>query len=224
MPVYLAGDRFGCNSHLCPPTRYGITPADSGGRKEPVNAEKISHIDRSQQDAPARTPLHAKLVAAAKRNKQSINAELVSRLERSFEKEEARSILDETREKSRSVLDETQAAAQKLLLQITNAVAEVKDKLRGKRGMRGSIRKRGKSSWRLIFDVPGDGKRKQRTVTVRGSYKDAQKELTRLLGAADAGTLPDPTRQTVGEYLTAWLDSSVDSRRRHWSGISELAA
>jgi len=75
---------------------------------------------------------------------------------------------------------------------------------------RGSITKRGKASWRLIFDVPANGKRKQRTVTVRGSYKDAQKELTRLFGAADGGTLPDPSRQTVGEYLTAWLGSSLD--------------
>ena len=31
--------------------------------------------------------------------------------------------------------------------------------------MRGSIRKRGASSWRLVFDVStADGKRKQRTV------------------------------------------------------------
>jgi hypothetical protein len=79
--------------------------------------------------------------------------------------------------------------------------------------MRGSIIKRG-TSWRLVFDVQSaDGKRKQRTVTVRGSYKDAQKELTRLLRAADVGSLPDPTRQTVGEYLKACLDGA-----RTWSG------
>jgi integrase len=74
--------------------------------------------------------------------------------------------------------------------------------------MRGSILKRGANSWRLIFDVPGAGKRKQRTVTVRGSYREAQKELTRLLGGLDEGTLPDPTRMTVGEYLRAWLDGA----------------
>jgi hypothetical protein len=49
--------------------------------------------------------------------------------------------------------------------------------------MRGSIKKRGASSWRITFDVASDsGKRRQRTTTVRGTYKDAQKELTRLLG------------------------------------------
>jgi hypothetical protein len=57
---------------------------------------------------------------------------------------------------------------------------------------RGSIKKRGASSWWLRFDASTGGKRKQRTVTVHGSYKDAQKELTRLLGAADTGALPDP--------------------------------
>jgi hypothetical protein len=36
---------------------------------------------------------------------------------------------------------------------------------------------------------------------LRGTYKDAQKELTRLLRASDDGTLTDPSRVTVGEYV-----------------------
>jgi integrase len=91
--------------------------------------------------------------------------------------------------------------------------------------MRGSIRKRGASSWRLVFDVStADGKRKQRSVTVRGSYRDAQKELTRLLSSADSGTLPDPTRQTVGENLTAWLDGAHDLSPKTLERYRELAA
>jgi integrase len=90
--------------------------------------------------------------------------------------------------------------------------------------MRGSIKKRGASSWRLIFDVDtGTGKRKQRTVTVRGSYKDAQKELTRLLGEADAGALPDPTRMTVGDYVTAYLDATVKQSPKTLERYRELA-
>jgi hypothetical protein len=73
--------------------------------------------------------------------------------------------------------------------------------------MRGSIRKRGRNSWELKFDVPGDTRR-TRDVTVRGSYKDAQRKLTELLNAADHGTLPEPTRMTVGEYIRAWLASA----------------
>lgn len=76
--------------------------------------------------------------------------------------------------------------------------------------MRGSIRRRGQTSWEVKFDVPNpDGKRKSRFVTVRGSYKDAQKELTRLLNAADEGTLPDPSNSTLAEYLRAWLDGPL---------------
>lgn len=74
---------------------------------------------------------------------------------------------------------------------------------------RGSIRRRGKSSWEIKFDVPtNDGRRKTRYVTVRGRRADAQRELTRLLSQADAGTLVEPTRITVADYLRTWLDSA----------------
>ena len=75
--------------------------------------------------------------------------------------------------------------------------------------MRRNITKGGKNSWQLKFDVPAiDGKRQTRYATVRGSYQDTQKELTRLLADADKGTLPDPANATVGEYLRSWLDSA----------------
>jgi integrase len=73
---------------------------------------------------------------------------------------------------------------------------------------RGSIRRRGKASWELKFDVPSaseNGGRKTRYVTVRGKRQDAQRELTRLLGQADAGTLVEPSKITVAQYLRAWL-------------------
>jgi integrase len=90
--------------------------------------------------------------------------------------------------------------------------------------MRGSVKKRGASSWRLVFDVPSaDGKRKQRTVTVRGSYKDAQRELTRLTAALDSGALPEPTRQTVGQYLNAWLDGARTQSPKTLERYRELA-
>jgi integrase len=72
--------------------------------------------------------------------------------------------------------------------------------------MRGNITRRGKSSWQLKFDVASDsGKRQQRYATVRGTYKDAQRELTRLISAADAGTLTDLSKVTVGEYVRRWI-------------------
>jgi integrase len=76
--------------------------------------------------------------------------------------------------------------------------------------MRGNITKRGKHSWQLKFEGPrgADGKRRQRYATVRGSYQDAQKELTRRLNEKDEGTLVDPTNATVAEYVRTWLGST----------------
>jgi integrase len=73
--------------------------------------------------------------------------------------------------------------------------------------MRGNITRRGRNSWRIKFDVGSDasGRRKTRYVTVRGKRQDAEKELTRLLGQADTGTLPEPSKVTVEEYMVAWL-------------------
>ena len=77
--------------------------------------------------------------------------------------------------------------------------------------MKGSITRRGKNSWRLKFDVgrdPATGVRDTKYVTVRGTKKQAQEELTRLLAARDAGTFVDPSKQTVGEFLTSWIDTA----------------
>ena len=76
--------------------------------------------------------------------------------------------------------------------------------------MRGNITRRGKNSWRLKFDVgiDGAGKRQTRYVTVKGKRQDAQRELTKLLGLSDAGTLPEPNKSTVKEYVQAWLGAS----------------
>jgi integrase len=75
---------------------------------------------------------------------------------------------------------------------------------------RGNITRRGKNSWRLKFDVfrHADGRRETRYVTVKGKRQDAQKELTRLLAQADTGTLPEPSRMTVKECITGWLDGA----------------
>ena len=54
--------------------------------------------------------------------------------------------------------------------------------------MRGSIRQRSGDSWSLQIELDrAAGKRRRRFITVKGSYKDAQRALTKLLTAADAG-------------------------------------
>ena len=74
--------------------------------------------------------------------------------------------------------------------------------------MSGHIRKRGKASWELKFDVSDSatGRRKTRYASVKGSRRDAQRELVKLLAAADAGALVEPNRLTIAGYLTAWLN------------------
>jgi integrase len=90
---------------------------------------------------------------------------------------------------------------------------------------RGSITKRGASSWRLTFDVASaSGGRKQRTCTVHGTKVQAEAELRKLLVAKDEGTLVDPSRQTVGEYMSAWLNSALDRSPKTLERYQELAA
>lgn len=79
----------------------------------------------------------------------------------------------------------------------------------------GSIRQRGKQSWGLKFDLgrdPATGKRITRHITFRGTKREAQAELNRLLNRKNEGTYVDPTKMSVAEYLEHWL--TVDIERR----------
>src|SRR5438270_13678785 len=75
----------------------------------------------------------------------------------------------------------------------------------------GHIRERSPGSFELRYALgtdPATGKRKLATVTVRGTRKEAERELRRLLRALDTGEHIDPNRITVREWLTTWLDAS----------------
>jgi integrase len=73
--------------------------------------------------------------------------------------------------------------------------------------MRGHIRQRGKNSWAIVVRVrdPKTGKSKPHWHTVKGSRKDAEKELTRILHQIDTNTYLTPSKMTVAEYLRKWL-------------------
>jgi integrase len=89
--------------------------------------------------------------------------------------------------------------------------------------MRGTITRRGKTSWRLKFDVePKNGRRETRYVTVRGKRPDAERELTRLLAQVDAGTLPEVTNQSVSAYIRAWLENDTELSPRTKERYLEL--
>ena len=73
--------------------------------------------------------------------------------------------------------------------------------------MAGHVRRRGKRSWEIKFDLGTDpltGRRKTRYQSFKGSKKEAELELARLISGAAAGTYVDPTRETVSEFLERW--------------------
>src|SRR3954471_20795763 len=72
----------------------------------------------------------------------------------------------------------------------------------------GHLRQRSPGSYDLRYSFgtnPATGKRKLATATVRGTRKDADKELRRLLRTLDTGEHVDPTRMTVRQWLATWL-------------------
>jgi len=79
----------------------------------------------------------------------------------------------------------------------------------------GHIRQRGKQSWELKFDLgrdPATGKRLSRHVTFRGTRREAQAELNRLLNRRNEGTYVDPTKMSVARYLEHWLTVEIERR------------
>ena len=75
-------------------------------------------------------------------------------------------------------------------------------------GMRGTIKKRYKSSWSITFDVGRDpltGKRRKRWVTVKGTKKDAEDKLTEMLRSMKTNTYVDVSKMTVGQFIEEWF-------------------
>jgi len=89
---------------------------------------------------------------------------------------------------------------------------------------RGNITRRGKRSWRIKFDVGEHALgRKTRYVTVKGTRQDAQRELTKLLAEADAGTLVEPTKITIEQHIKEWLDDGHQLAPKTVERYRELA-
>jgi integrase len=75
----------------------------------------------------------------------------------------------------------------------------------------GNITRRGKHSGRLKYEGaernPATGERFTRYATVRGTKREAQAELARLLDEIRAGTAVEPSTLTVVQYHRGWLES-----------------
>ena len=73
--------------------------------------------------------------------------------------------------------------------------------------MKGHIRRRGDRSWAIVVDAGRNatGKRCQHWHSIKGTRKDAERELTRLLHAMNNGGYIEPSRLSVAEFLRKWL-------------------
>jgi hypothetical protein len=72
--------------------------------------------------------------------------------------------------------------------------------------MSGHIRQRGKRSWELKFDTGRDavGKRRIRYASFKGTRREAEIELARLIAQNAAGEGVDPSKETVAEFVQRW--------------------
>ena len=78
--------------------------------------------------------------------------------------------------------------------------------------MRGHIRQRGKGIWAIVVDVGrhlDTGKRLQEWIKVKGTKRDAERILPEILQKLETGSFLKPSRLTVSEYLTQWMQDCV---------------
>jgi integrase len=74
--------------------------------------------------------------------------------------------------------------------------------------MSGHIRRRGERSWEIKFELgvdPTTGKRRIRYASFKGTKKQAEIELARLVSEQAAGLGVDPNKLSTAEFLATWL-------------------
>ena len=74
--------------------------------------------------------------------------------------------------------------------------------------MRGNLRQRSKGSWTLTLSGREDGRLRQTYHTVKGTKRDAEKELAKLINDMDTGHSP-PDKMTVRAFFERWLRDHV---------------
>lgn len=74
--------------------------------------------------------------------------------------------------------------------------------------MKGYIRKRGKSSYEIRIDAGHDERGGRRVVyrNVKGTKRDAERELAAMAHAIETGAHAEPSKLTVKAYLERWRD------------------
>jgi len=86
--------------------------------------------------------------------------------------------------------------------------------------MRGMLKQRYKGSWSLVLDdyrtdpTTGARIRKRKWITFRGTRKQAETRLNELVRAADRGEFVEPSKLTLGEWLTEWVEKAIKPPRK----------
>jgi integrase len=78
--------------------------------------------------------------------------------------------------------------------------------------MKGHVYQRAKGSWTIVYDLPVDmvtGKRRQKSQTVKGTKRDAERALREVLLSLEQGTYVKPNKVKLGEWLIQWLKDYV---------------
>lgn len=74
---------------------------------------------------------------------------------------------------------------------------------------RGSINKRGTDSWqvKLFLGIDSEGKRKTHTATIRGTKKEAEQYLNKIIRERDTGMFVESSSVTLNEFFDRWLET-----------------
>ena len=82
----------------------------------------------------------------------------------------------------------------------------------------GAVDQRGPDVWRVRYRVAG----KRFTRTIKGTRREAQQELRRLLRTADTGSHVAPGKITLEEWVEQWLAMGAPGRKRQEVGRRSL--
>src|SRR5262249_54579026 len=92
--------------------------------------------------------------------------------------------------------------------------------------MKGSLTRRGKTSWRLKFDAGRDpaGKRITKFVTLRGTRAQAQAAAAKIIASTVTGAYVDSSTETVGAFVKRWLRDWADDNvgNKTWTRYEQL--
>ncbi len=93
--------------------------------------------------------------------------------------------------------------------------------------MKGHIRQRAKGSWEIFYDMPADtvtGRRRQKSQTVKGKKRDAQRVLHEVVISLEQGAYVKPNKVTLGDWLRQWLKdyASMNTTNRTQESYSSI--